>query len=234
MWKVKCGVLALFFAICAYNASAAVETSSKVASLPHVLIEQTTDDLIFVINEAKGYFDQDPDRYYGEIERLVEPLIDFNSFARSVMGPHASKKRYSALKTDDERKLFKDRVNRFSDTFKDGLVKTYGKGLLTFGGQKIEVKPPTETDLPKIEAGKSVSVLQLIHSSSEKPYVIKYKMRRNKEARWQVRNVTIETINIGKVYRSQFDSAMRKHKSDLEKVIETWTVPTQSFEKKES
>ncbi len=217
-------VILSWFALPVQMAAADVAQQS-----PHQVIEKTTEALITVITEAKQYFDKDPERFYDEIERIIDPIVDFKSFARSVMGKYASKKRYMALKTDDERKHFVAQVNRFSDTFKEGLVKTYGKGLLTFNGHKIEIQPARASDIEKIKQGKSVSVTQLIHGTAEQPYVVVFKMRQNKKKQWKLRNVTIESINIGQVYRSQFDSAMQKYDKDMEKVIETWSVAPQEF-----
>lgn len=200
---------------------------------PHRLISDATKVMLGIIAEAQNYYDSDPDRYYREIEAVVDPMIDFPVFARSVMGKYASASRYRALKTEAEKTLFRDRVLRFSKTFKQGLIRTYGKGLLTFGGEEIEVLPPTEADLQKIAAGSSVTVIQHVHGSSGAIYAIKYKMKPDSSKAWKLRNVTIESINIGKVYRSQFESAMQQYKGDIDTVIDTWTVEPQEFKKKE-
>jgi phospholipid transport system substrate-binding protein len=220
---ILCGLM-LTFSVQA--AQAAINKSPT----PHQLIANTTDELIAVINDAKGYFDNDPERFYKEVERIIDPLINFKSFARSVMGKYVSKRRYDALKSDAERKQFVQRINRFSKTFKEGLVKTYGKGLLTFDGQKIEVLPPNERDMEDIKQGRSVDVTQLIHGTADQPYVVVFKMRKDRDDQWKLRNVTIEAINIGKVYRSQFEAAMEKYNDDMDKVIDTWTVTPQEFE----
>ena len=65
--------------------------------------------------------------------------------------------------------------------------------------------------------------------------MVKFKMRLDKHQQWKLRNVTIESINIGKVYRSQFEAAMKKHDGDVDKVIDTWLVTPQDIgEKKNS
>ena len=52
----------------------------------------------------------------------------------------------------------------------------------------------------------------------------KYKMRKNRAGAWKLRNVTIEAINLGKVYQSQFSSAAKQYKGDIDAVIDNWTV----------
>lgn len=188
---------------------------------PHKTIEQATVSLVDVIVAAKGYYEQDPDRYYHEIEQLVEPLIDFPTFARSVMGPYGTRDYYISLKTPEAREVFKQQYSQFVETFKQGLINTYGKGLLAFNGQTIAVQPPTEEDQQLIAQGESVNVVQKIQGANE-TYTITYKMRPDKDGSWLVRNVTIESINVGLLYRNQFVASMNKYSGDLEKVVGNW------------
>lgn len=218
-WVLRLAVMAV--AVLAAPGNAA---PTATADSPHQAIENTTQELIKVINEAKTYFDEDPDRYYREIERIIDPLIDFRTFSLSVMGKYGSRKLYQSLKTKEEKKRFNERVDRFSATFKEGLVKTYGKGLLAFNGQKIEVLPLKPEEIKMGNNGRAVQVVQLIYGGADKPYVVRYKMKQNKAKKWQLKNVVIEAINIGQVYRSQFYSSMEKYHGDIDKVIDNWTV----------
>ena len=54
------------------------------------LVQDTTVRVMEVVVAADDYVDSDPERYYGQIQDLLDPLIDFRGFARSVMGPYAS------------------------------------------------------------------------------------------------------------------------------------------------
>jgi len=36
--------------------------------------------------------------------------------------------------------------------------------------------------------------------------------------------MVIENVNLGEIYRSQFESAARKHGGDLDQVIASWTA----------
>lgn len=191
----------------------------------HQMVENTTGRVIELIEEAREYISDDPERFYQEVDTILQETVDFNSFARGVMGKYASKQSYMALKTKEEKKQFRERVYRFSEVFKNGLVQTYAKGLLTFNGQRIEVVPPAEGENVN---GRSVTVVQHIYGDGEKPYVIHYKVRRDKAGVWKLRNVTIEAINLGKVYQSQFYSAMKQYEGDIDKVIDTWAVDPSS------
>jgi phospholipid transport system substrate-binding protein len=41
---------------------------------------------------------------------------------------------------------------------------------------------------------------------------------------WQLRNIVIEGVNLGEIYRSQFEASARKHNGDLNAVIDNWTA----------
>jgi len=186
----------------------------------HQVLETTTQQLMLVITEAQQYYDTDPERFYREIESLLNDVVDFDGFARGVMGKYASKKAYQALGSAEEKQAFKARMSRFSEIFKEGLVKTYAKGLLAFNGNRIDVLPP-EAGAP---VDGSVTVVQHIYGEAATPYVVSYKMRQDKSAQWKLRNLTIEAINLGIIYRSQFYSAAKRYSGDVDQVIDGWSV----------
>ncbi len=198
-----------------------ISLQAEAAVTAHQMVEQTTARVQQLIADAQGYIKEDPERFYREVDQVLDDVVDFKGFARGVMGKYASKQAYMALATAEEKQQFRDRVNRFSDVFKTGLVQTYAKGLLTFNGQRLEVVPPAD----EAQAGSgSVTVEQHIYGSADRPYVLFYKVRKNRAGQWKLRNVTIEAINLGKLYQSQFYSAMKQHQGDIDKVIETWSV----------
>ena len=218
-------VFSLMLVCCAQHLSAVVSDTSG----PHERIASTTQQLLLLIEQADGYFDEDPDRYYRELNTIVDPLVDFKSFTRSVMGDYGTKAYYKSL-NKEQRAQYKKDYHRFVGRFQEGLINTYGKGLLAFNGQKIVVEPADDEALKKIAARQSVDVLQKIEGA-EKTYTVTYKMRPNKKGVWLLRNVSIESINVGQLYRNQFASAMNKHKGNFSAVIDTWVVDAKDIEK---
>ncbi len=185
---------------------------------PYEVVSDTTVRVTKVIEEARSYVDKDPERFYGEIETILGEVVDFPSFARGVMGKYGSKRYYDTL-PDAEKAKFRGRVERFTATFRDRLIRTYAKGLLAFDGNKIEVLPLSgDADLEG-----SVNVEQHIYGNAPQPYVIYYKLKEGRDG-WKLRNVSIEGVNLGKTYQSQFSSAVRRYNGDLDKVIDNWTV----------
>lgn len=225
--------------VSAAEAVAKVDVAEKVLETApeytaHQKVKATTDRVMDIIVQAQDYAEKDPDRFYREVETVLDDVVDFDSFARGVMGKYASSKRYRSLTTKQKSEL-RAQMKRFSTVFKGGLVQTYAMGLLAFDGNKVEILPVEDTPAKnttsrKRKAGnKSVTVVQHIYGKAEKPYVVHYKMRRNKAGEWKLRNVTIEAINLGKVYQSQFYSAVKQYNGDIDQVIDNWSVdPTQT------
>ena len=137
---------------------------------PHEVVAGTTQELMKVIEEAREYVAEDPQRFNDEVRRIMDEVVDFQSFARGVMGKYGSRAYYQSLRTKEEREQFRDNVIRFTKNFKDGLINTYAKGLLGFNGNKIEVLPlPADADLSG-----SVGVRQHIYGERAEPYEVVY------------------------------------------------------------
>ena len=106
-------------------------------------------------------------RFHRQVDVVMTEVVDFDSFARGVMGPYANLQR---LPTDVEKMQRRDQIKRFAEIFKHGLIETYAKGLLKFNGQRIETLPPRKGD---DAASNAVGVVQNIYGSGDKPYILK-------------------------------------------------------------
>ncbi len=185
------------------------------------LVEATTVQVMEVVLAAEEYVEDEPERYYDQVQGLLDPLIDYRGFTRQVMGPYASSKRYRSL-DEAGRKQLREQLDRFTQVMRLSLVRTYSKGLLAFGSARIEVEAP-EAQEP---ADSRVSVKQLIYTDDKEPYVVLYQMGQGKTGDWMLRNVIIESVNLGEIYRDQFLASARKQDGDLDAVIDSWTTVT--------
>ena len=197
--------------------------AEEVEQSAYDVIESTTTEVMAVVNAADGYIDEDPERYYRELQVVLDRLVDYAGFSRAVMGEYASKRRYDSLKPEGKLKLRKQ-VKAFTAVMRVGLVRTYGKGLIAVGGSGTEVqRPESEADV-----GRSVAITQLIYGDAPDPYIIQYQMRRSKSGDWKLRNLIVETINLGVIYRNQFLAAAKDYEGDLDRVIVNWSAPAES------
>ncbi len=204
--------------LCLANLAMAEGSAAMTA---HDTVREASAQVLTVVQEAQNYADDDPDRYYGEIQKILDPVVDFRGFARGVMGPYASSERYRSL-DEPGREQLREQLDRFTEVMRTGLVRTYSKGLLAFGGSRIEVPTP-EADDPKASRA---TVEQLIYSEQSRPYVVYYMMGRDRDGSWKLKNMVVETVNLGEIYRSQFQSAAREHDGDIDAVINTWSLET--------
>jgi len=185
----------------------------------HEVVRTATMEVMAVVAEAQEYVDDDPERYYAQVLAVLDPVVDFRGFARSVMGPYASSERYRGL-DEGGRAQLRSQLDTFTEVMRSGLIRTYSKGLLAFGGSRIEV---SETSPDEAQQSR-VSVQQLIYSETTEPYIVMYQMGRNKQGEWKLRNMIIESVNLGEIYRSQFEASAREYDGDLDQVIAAWST----------
>ena len=185
----------------------------------HEVVNDATQKVMAVVAEAEIYVDEDPERYYLQVQDILDPVIDFRGFARSVMGPYASSERYRSLDEAGRARL-REQLDNFTEVMRVGLVRTYSKGLLAYGDSRIEVFAAAEEDVAKGRA----AVRQLVFNNQPEPYVLIYHMGLAKTGEWQLRNIIIEGVNLGEIYRSQFEASARQNDGDIDAVIADWAT----------
>ena len=191
--------------------------SGQIREAEH-LVEQTTDQMLELIEEAKAYADEDRERFYREVESLLNPVIDFPRFARSVMAVHY-------------RDATPEQRERFAEGFKWSLVRTYALALTEFndGDAKIvpSERPPRRPD--------RASVKQEIRSGGD-TYPVVYSLAQSENGEWRLRNIIINGINMGLTYRNQFASAVTdpQYDGDMDRAIDGWVASLTSVDTTES
>ncbi|MHA7817714.1 MAG: MlaC/ttg2D family ABC transporter substrate-binding protein [Pseudohaliea sp.] len=196
----------------------AAQAVAKEPSSAAQTLRETTEEVLEVIESAQGYVDENPERYYEAVHEVLDPVVDFRGFARGVMGDYATSERYRSLDEAGRQKL-RDQLERFTETMRKGLVRTYSKGLLAFNGSRVEL----DEDGSREEGGRA-TLRQLIYSDEAQPYVVTYTMARERDGSWLIRNLIVEDVNLGQIYRSQFEASARKYDGDLDEVIANWTT----------
>jgi phospholipid transport system substrate-binding protein len=197
----------------------AVEAASEANPSAREVLRDTTERVLAVIEDARSYVDEDPERYYAEVDKVLDSVVDFRGFARGVMGEYGTSARYRSLDEAGRDKL-RDQLERFTQTMRQGLIRTYSKGLLAFGGSRVELDDSDDSG----DSDDRVMLRQLIYSDGSEPYVVFYQMARDRAGSWRMRNLVVENVNLGQIYRSQFESAARRYDGDLDKVIDNWSA----------
>ncbi len=193
--------------------STAEDMQSQEVVSPYALIEDITAQVLAKIASHRskieaGETDAEQESYlncfFDEIDVTLANVIDFDWIARNVMGP------YGRSATAVQRAAF-------AETFRTGLVETYGRGLLSYGDQEIVVLPGAEDYAQK----RKISVRQEIRGADGN-YPLEYSMGLGKSGEWRIINVIINGINLGKTFRNQFVQAAQKNGGDVDAVIASW------------
>ena len=154
-----------------------------------------------VVSEANTYFDEEPERYYREIDAALAALVDWRGFATAVMGDYYSRGRSmdSAGRTNLKRQR-----DEFAETLREGLIRSYAKGLWLWWRemevQGVEASP---------QSARIMSVIARYGEGSSTRFISNGQYSDGAGAR----NLIIETINLGEIYRNQF-SALAKEAND--------------------
>ena len=169
---------------------------------PQALVEQTTAELFATVKKHSSE-SKKTDAYYAEIEKTLDAVVDFPFIAKAVM-------RKSAKNATPEQ------VEKFTAVFKNGLIKTYAKGIANYADSTVKTLP---VKMP--EGAKRVSVNQDVSDKGE-THKLSYTMRLDNSGDWKLINVVLNGVNLGDSFTSQFDQAMIKNGNDVDKVIATW------------
>lgn len=174
------------------------------AVTPQQVVQGATDKVLGELTSHREKFKQDPEAFYQALNGILGPVVDFDGFARGVMTV-----RYS-------RDASPQQMANFQESFKRSLVKFYGNALLEYDNQQIRMLPAT----PEEEPGRASVNMEVVGRNGA-VYPLTYTLEQ-KDDGWKVRNVIINGINIGKLFRDQFAESMRTSGNNLDRVIASW------------
>jgi phospholipid transport system substrate-binding protein len=159
-----------------------------------------------VLDANRETYKNDSEAFLKGLSGVMDPIVDYRGIARSVMTV-----RYSGRATDEQ-------MERFINTFKRSMVQFYGNALLEFDSGMIKVLPATDRNR---FGDDRTSIDMEIRTSKGMVYPVTYTMVRI-DGQWKVRNVIVEGINMGLLFRDQFAQAMQTQRGDMDAVINNW------------
>jgi len=172
-------------------------------SSAHALVQDTTNRMLADLSANKEKYKQDPQDFYTALNTIVGPVVDAEGISKSIMTVKYSRKATPA------------QMQTFQENFKKGLFQFYGNALLEYNNQGIVVDPA------KDESGDRASIGMTVKGSNGAIYPVQYTLEKI-NGEWKLRNVIINGINIGKLFRDQFADAMQRNGNDLDKTINGW------------
>ena len=169
----------------------------------HDVIQGTTTQLLSDLKANKEQYKANPSQFYDALNNILGPVVDADGISKSIMTV-----KYS-------RQASPDQMQRFQENFKRSLMQFYGNALLEYNNQGITVDPA------KAEDGDRASVGMKVTGTNGAVYPVQYTLQKL-QGEWKVRNVIVNGINIGKLFRDQFADAMQRNGNDLDKTIDNW------------
>ncbi|MFB1011112.1 MAG: ABC transporter substrate-binding protein [Thiopseudomonas sp.] len=174
------------------------------AQTAHQTVEEVTERLFADLNANRDLYRQQPQAFYDAMDRLIGSYVDVDGVSRSVMTV-----RYSRRATAEQ-------MQRFQDNFKRGLMQFYGNALLEYDNRGVRVLPPVTA-----EGAERAEVRMEVAGSGGAVHPVSYTMVKIGNE-WKLRNVIIEGINLGKLFRDQFAESMQRNRNNLDAVIDGW------------
>ena len=178
------------------------ENSTKIAA--EKVIQESVDSILENIKTNKVKYENNPQDFYSYLDSSLGKIVDEEGLVRGVMTA-----RFLKTATPNQ-------VLLFTEKFKLSLFKLYGNGLLEYTNERFNIVSSRIN-----QSGSRASVNAELITTKNIRYPIQYSMVYNGET-WKIRNVIVNGINFGKLYRDQFLSAMRQNNNDLDKTIAEW------------
>lgn len=179
------------------QAPAAAATQS-----PQVIVESVATQL-FGLVKAKNAAKTADDVYFKQVESTLNDVVNFPYIAASVMG-----KATYAKATPAQRE-------QFQKVFKDGMVKSLGKGVLGYADSKVTIVGVNEVNATRHIVKQEVAIEGATHK-------LDYTMRKEKSGEWKLINVVLNGVNLGQSFSGQFKASLKKYNGDIDKVIANW------------
>lgn len=167
------------------------------------VVEQSVERLLADLKANKERYRTDREAFYQSLNDILGPVVDVRGISRSIMTV-----KYSRLASEEQ-------MARFEDNFKRSLMQFYGNALLEYDNQGIRILPARQAEVDRASVGMEVI------GQNGAVYPVSYTMVKQGDA-WLLRNVIINGINIGKLFRDQFAEAMQRNGNDLDKTIDGW------------
>ena len=159
------------------------------------LVAQVTSTVLEELTARRDSLQEDPERLYELVERLVLPYFDFERMSRRVLG-----KRWK--KASPEQQV------RFVSAFRSLLVRTYAMVLHEYRGQAL-------TYLDPVARKKDNEIVIPVHieMSGGQAFRVAYAMGWD-GAHWKVFDVAVDGVSLVTNYRSSFRSEIARHGID--------------------
>ena len=169
-------------------------------------VAKSVAELVQQFDQERPYYSTDPERFYKNMEGALSKIVDFRRIAARVMGKYG-------------KSASKEQKDKFVEVFKRSLYETYSKTLIESGTFKINV---TSAKINSRSDGRANVDLEVI-SDNGSVYPVVYAMYLAEGNKWLLENVIVFGVNVGLAFKDRFETQVRSHNGDIDKVISSWS-----------
>ncbi|MCK7575874.1 MAG: ABC transporter substrate-binding protein [Chromatiales bacterium] len=159
------------------------------------LVQRTAERMLDTLESRRAEIDRNPALIYGLVETIVLPHFDFERITQGAVGQY-----WRQATPAQQRQLV--------DGFKQVLIRTYARSLLSYSGQEIRYLPLKPGNRPAM-----VTVSTEVRESGSAPIPVDYRMH-NAGNGWKVYDVVINNASLVGNYRSSFATEIRQNGID--------------------
>ena len=173
----------------------------------HEYIDSNAQYFLTVIKEEGSNYDENPEAFKERLKNIWEPMVDVKVVSRLIL----SSKIYTSA-TESQKKLFEERTKKL-------LLDTYVSTLLEFDNYQVV----TDED---IKVNKKTFEVSINFFSDSNSFVTKLTVYKNSLGQYRIVNIIVDGINLGLIFRNQFQDAYLENNSNLDIAIESWKPTT--------
>jgi len=173
----------------------------------HEYIDSNAQHFLTVIKEEGSKYDENPEEFKKILKNIWEPMVDTKVVSRLILSSDIY-----ASASESQKKLFEDRTKKL-------LLDTYVSTLLEF--ENYEIK----TD-ENIKINKKTLEVTINFSSESDSFETILTVYKNSKGQYRIINIIVNGINLGLIFRSQFQDAYKENNNDLDAAIESWKPTT--------
>ena len=170
------------------------------ASMPaDELVHETSERMLTALKKEHDAIKGNPAKLYALTEEIILPHFDFERISSWVLGKYW-------------REATPEQKTRFTQEFRNLLVRTYATAMLEYSGQQIKYLP-----FKAESAATTVTVRTEVVQAGGPAIPINYSLF-EKAGEWKVYDVVVENTSLVANYRSSFANEIRQ--SGLDTLIE--------------
>jgi phospholipid transport system substrate-binding protein len=169
---------------------ATVVGAAPPAGTATALVEETSEEMLRVLDARRDEIDREPQKIYRLVETIVLPHFDFERITRGAVARH-----WREASPAQRRELV--------EGFREVLVRTYARALLSYSDQEIRYLPERATD-----DGQRVTVTTEVRDRGGAVIKIDYRLYWEGSA-WKVYDLVVDNVSLVASYRGSFASIIR-------------------------